>query len=157
MAASEGEFETLRDRLFDSFPVAHLATLSDDQRPDTTPVVFARVGESFWSPIDGKPKSRVRLARLERITRAPRVTIVLDHYDDDWTALWWVRVQCRGEVIEGAHDNWGEAKRALQAKYAQYALVPLLQEEPIMIRFEWEAISWWGMQGLQSISDWLDN
>jgi len=78
------------------------------------PIVFARAEGALWMPIDGKPKRGDRRpARLAQLERAPGVMLVLDHYDDDWSRLWWIRLRCTASVITGKHPAWGAAEAAL--------------------------------------------
>ena len=49
--------------------------------------------------------------------------MLVDHYDEDWSTLWWVRVRGRAEVIEAGAGRDAErhgAVAALVAKYEQY-------------------------------------
>jgi PPOX class probable F420-dependent enzyme len=65
------------------------------------PVVFAVDGERILVPVDTvKPKRHLRLQRLENLRRDPRCVLLVDHYDDDWSKLWWVRVH--GTAVEVA-------------------------------------------------------
>jgi PPOX class probable F420-dependent enzyme len=76
-------------------------------------------GDRLASVVDGKPKRTVKLRRLENVRRTPDVQLVVDHYDDDWSSLWWVRMSGRGRVI--AHGDEREAAvDLLAAKYGQY-------------------------------------
>ena len=101
-------------------PVARLATVRPDGSPRLVPITFALLGELLCFAVDEvKPKRNARLARLDDIARDPRVTLLVDHYDADWTALWWVRidgtaaVQVDGPLREQALDE-------LAAKYPPY-------------------------------------
>jgi PPOX class probable F420-dependent enzyme len=109
---------------FTQSPVARLATIAPDGVPHLVPVVFAVGGEVVYTAIDAKPKTTQRLRRLTNIENNPQASVLVDHYDDDWTQLWWVRV----DGIAAIHRD-GEAMRTgyrlLRAKYAQYQLVPL--------------------------------
>jgi PPOX class probable F420-dependent enzyme len=104
--------------------VARLATLRPDGTPRLVPITFALVDGLICSAVDEvKPKSSTRLAHLSDVARDPRVGLVADHYADDWTALWWVRIDGTAAVhTEGALR--GRALAALVAKYAQYAAAP---------------------------------
>ena len=74
-------------------PVARLATVRRDGSPRLVPITFALLGELLCFAVDEvKPKRDARLARLGDIARDPRVTLLVDHYDADWSALWWVRI-----------------------------------------------------------------
>ena len=128
------------ERLLETWPVARLATLRADGSPHLVPVVFARSGGVLWTPIDGKPKSPARLARLRNVERDARVALLLDHYAGDWTQLWWIRLDARATIVPG--DDAAEA--ALRAKYPQYRDVPLYAAEPLLIRIEPTRVTSWG-------------
>jgi PPOX class probable F420-dependent enzyme len=83
------------------------------------PICFAVAGDRVVSVVDQKPKRTAQLRRLDNIRRSPHVQLVIDHYDDDWSALWWVRISGRGRVVEsGATAE--EAIDVLARKYRQY-------------------------------------
>jgi PPOX class probable F420-dependent enzyme len=105
-------------------PVARLATLRADGTPRLVPMTFALVGDVICSAVDEvKPKTSTRLARLDDVRRDPRVALVADHYAEDWSTLWWVRVDGTAAVHEtGAVRS--DALAALVAKYPQYAAAP---------------------------------
>jgi PPOX class probable F420-dependent enzyme len=105
-------------------PVARLGTVAPDGGPHLVPVVFALRDEVVYTAVDAKPKTTQRLRRLANIERNPLVSLLVDHYAEDWTQLWWVRVD---GVAAIHHDgNAMHAGRALlQAKYPQYQSVPL--------------------------------
>lgn len=98
--------------------VARLATAGADHRPHVVPVVFAVVGDAVITAVDAKPKTTMRLRRLVNIEANPAVSLLVDHYDEDWTRLWWVRADGRARV---SRDTDVEP---LVAKYPQYAAVP---------------------------------
>jgi PPOX class probable F420-dependent enzyme len=109
----------LRARFADA-RVARLATLRPDGTPRLVPVTFALVDDLVVVGIDDvKPKSGRRLARLADVDRDPRVALLVDDYAEDWTQLWWVRVDGTAAVHEHGpvHDT---AVAALRAKYPQY-------------------------------------
>ena len=84
------------------------------------PIVFAVDGEVIYTAVDGKPKSSVRLRRLANIEADPRVSILADHYADDWSQLWWVRADGIATVLaDGPECERG--LELLRAKYPQYA------------------------------------
>ena len=123
--------------------VATLATLAGDGSPHLVPVVFAVEGPDLVTAIDGKPKKGTRLARLENVARDPRVTILVHHYEEDWSRLWWVRIDGRAS-LEETGDGFNRALTALAQRYPQYASVEL-GGPVIRIRIEgttaWEASS----------------
>jgi PPOX class probable F420-dependent enzyme len=95
--------------------VARFATSA----PRVVPVTFAVVGETLVHAVDHKPKATRALARLEDLRRDPRASLLVDNYEDDWTALWWVRADGSARVLDG--DDAPGAIDALVAKYPQYA------------------------------------
>jgi len=103
--------------------VARLATTDPDGRPHLVPIVFALDRETVYSAVDSKPKRSRTLRRIENARARPDVTILVDHYDDDWDRLWWIRLRGRARVLE----EGPERKRALTLlaeKYPQYRRTP---------------------------------
>jgi len=102
--------------------VARFATLTRSGAPSIVPVCFALDGDVAYHAVDHKPKATRRLARLAHLAADPRAALLADHYDDaDWSALWWVRAEGRGRVLEDVAAP--EAARALDllaARYDQY-------------------------------------
>jgi PPOX class probable F420-dependent enzyme len=99
--------------------VGRLVTVDRDGRPHVVPIVFADDDENLYFGVDQKPKRRRDLKRIRNIAGNPHVSVLVDHYEDDWTRLWWVRVDGVAHVI--AHEE--EARRAIDllvAKYPQY-------------------------------------
>jgi PPOX class probable F420-dependent enzyme len=109
---------------FAQAPVARLATVAPDGRPHLVPVVFALHGDVVYTAVDAKPKTTQRLRRLANIEANPQVSLLVDHYDQDWAQLWWVRVDGIAEVHhDGAAVPAG--RDLLRAKYPQYQSVSL--------------------------------
>ena len=104
---------------FVSAPVARLATVRADGRPHVVPVCFAVAGDLIVSVVDDKPKRDVRLRRLDNVRSQPRVSLLVDRYDDDWSQLWWVRADGAASVVERGGEH-GRAIDLLAAKYAPY-------------------------------------
>ena len=104
--------------------VARLGTVGPDGAPHLVPVVFAVVGDVVWSAVDDKPKSTRALRRLANIAAHPRVTLLVDHYEDDWTRLWWVRADGTARVLDAADPSTHPGRDALVARYGQYAEHP---------------------------------
>ncbi|HEU4541894.1 MAG TPA: TIGR03668 family PPOX class F420-dependent oxidoreductase [Jiangellaceae bacterium] len=99
--------------------IARLATTGNDHQPHLVPVTFALTGDRITTAVDQKPKSTTNLRRLHNIAANPRVSLLVDHYTDDWSKLWWVRAD--GTASVHTDDTRRHAViRALAAKYAQY-------------------------------------
>ncbi len=103
--------------------VARLATVSGDGVPHLVPVVFAVAGERVLIAIDGKPKTTRALRRLANIVENPAVCLLADEYDEDWSALWWVRVDGYAEVRD-EDEALTEARALLGARYPQHVSDP---------------------------------
>lgn len=100
--------------------VGRLGTVTDDNRPHLVPCCFAVIEDTIVSVVDGKPKSTAQLRRLDNIAANPVASLLIDHYDDDWTTLWWIRVDGLAEVIEPGGSGYDDAVDTLAAKYPQY-------------------------------------
>ena len=72
--------------MFAESPVAMLATVGSDGAPHVVPVVFAVHNDVVYTAVDAKRKTTQRLRRLANIEGNPKVSMLVDHYDDDWTA-----------------------------------------------------------------------
>jgi PPOX class probable F420-dependent enzyme len=101
-----------------------LATAALDGRPHLVPVVFALHDDVIYMAVDGKPKTTQRLRRLANIERNPQVSLLVDHYADDWTQLWWVRADGVAAIHHDG-DTVRVGRDLLRAKYAQYQSVLL--------------------------------
>ena len=97
--------------------VARFATTA----PRVVPVTFAVSGGKVFHAVDHKPKATRALARLADLARDPRASLLADHYDDDWSQLWWVRVDGRATVLDGDGPQAAHALDLLVEKYPQYA------------------------------------
>lgn len=110
--------QEMRSRI-NSAMVARLATVGRDGRPHIVPITFAPDDKAVYFAIDFKPKKTADLQRLRNIESNPAVAVLVDHYDNDWTRLWWVRVDGSARiVIDGADFERGVA--LLTERYSQY-------------------------------------
>jgi PPOX class probable F420-dependent enzyme len=99
--------------------VARLATVDPQGRPHVVPICFVLDGGTLYTAVDEKPKRTRRLQRLRNIEANPRVEILIDHYEEDWSRLGWVRLRGTARIVEGRR-----ALELLAAKYPQYARRP---------------------------------
>jgi PPOX class probable F420-dependent enzyme len=110
--------ETMR-RLVAPAPVGRLATVRSDGRPHVVPICFVIMDDVVYSAVDDKPKRHHRLQRISNIAATETASLLIDEYDDDWSRLWWVRLDGRALLV----DNTAESERAislLSDKYPQY-------------------------------------
>jgi PPOX class probable F420-dependent enzyme len=104
--------------------VARLATLRADGTARLVPITFVLLDGLVCSAVDEvKPKRSTRLARLDDVRRDPRASVIVDHYAEDWSRLWWVRIDGEAAVHEGG-ELADRARAALAAKYPPYAAAP---------------------------------
>ena len=122
--------------------VARLATLDAERSPHMVPICFVCDGSVFYSAIDRKPKrvAANSLARLKNIAQTPRVALLVDHYDEDWTRLGWVMVHGRAEILAdgGEHDA---AQALLRSRYPQLAPMHIAGQAVIAVRIT-RSVSW---------------
>ncbi|MER5209474.1 TIGR03668 family PPOX class F420-dependent oxidoreductase [Streptomyces sp. NPDC002838] len=104
---------------FAATPVARLATADAHGVPHAVPVTFVVQDDVLYFAVDHKPKSTWDLRRLRNIRENPAVTVLVDHYAEDWSTLWWARADGRGEVLEDGRERH-RAVELLCGKYAQY-------------------------------------
>lgn len=126
-------------------PVGHLSTASNSGTPHVIPVCFAleqyENGAAIYIVLDQKPKQAAltRLRRVRNILENPQVALVVDHYDTDWTKLWYILVTGAAELVEG--EDGGERRRAirlLRKKYPQYREMdiddnPVIKVNPVRV------------------------
>ena len=103
--------------------VARLGTVTEDGRPHLVPCCFALVGDTAYSAVDAKPKSTLALRRLANVRARGQASLLVDHYGEDWSTLWWVRVDGAGRVVDAGPER-DAALAALSAKYDQYRRDP---------------------------------
>ena len=104
---------------FAAEPVARLGTADAQGRPHIVVVTFAVEGDMIYTAVDQKPKSSTELKRMRNIGENPRVTLLADHYSDDWDLLWWVRIDGWASVVD---DDQGlqDPLDVLCERYDQY-------------------------------------
>ncbi len=85
--------------------VARMATTDPHGRPHLVPIVFALEGDMLYSAVDRKPKRSSRLRRIENARARPEVTILIDHYEEDWGRLWWTRLRGRARVLNQGEER----------------------------------------------------
>ena len=146
------ELSATARRLLERARVGHLATADAAARPHVVPVCFAllegmphaayRTLYTVYIALDDKPKRRplTRLKRVANILDNPRVALVVDHYDDDWSRLAFVLLHGTARLIDSG-DEHARAVAALRARYAQYQAMPLANRPVIAIDVE-RATTW---------------
>jgi PPOX class probable F420-dependent enzyme len=113
--------------------VGRLATADGSGQPLVVPICYAWDGEALLSAIDAKPKRSGELARIRNIRENPKVSVVIDQYEEDWRRLRWVIIQGLAEVLTAGGD-FARAVDLLSAKYPQYVSMGLSRESGTMIK-----------------------
>ena len=130
-------------RFVESMRVARLATADADGVPHVVPVCYALIGDNLYVTIDEKPKhSEARaMKRLRNITENPRVAVVIDRYDEDWSRLAWVMLRGRAEILDDG-DEHDHAQAELRGRYPRYRAMRL---EPLpVIALRIDRVNAWG-------------
>lgn len=110
-------------RHFAEARVARLATVDGSGQPHLVPMVFALDGDRIVSAVDHKPKRTTALRRLDNVAANPRVSLLVDHYDDDWSQLWWVRADGTARILTDEAAGTADTRQAIDllvARYEQY-------------------------------------
>lgn len=124
--------------------VAHLGTADRAGQPHVVPCCYAFDGRAVFSAIDAKPKAGDprTLRRLRNIRENPRVSLVVDRWDEDWRRLRWVMIQGEAEILTGG-DEYRRGVDLLLAKYAQYRAMGLDRETGLLIKVTPARITAW--------------
>lgn len=131
------------EQLLLSCPRAILVTLRGTGLPRAVPICFAIAQAQLVTPIDEKRKRGRdvrRLGRLRDIERDPRVVVLADRWNPDWSTLAWVRVEGSAEILERG-DERPAALEALRSRYLPYRSMRL--EDLPLIVVEPERVETW--------------
>jgi coenzyme F420-0:L-glutamate ligase / coenzyme F420-1:gamma-L-glutamate ligase len=125
--------------------VARLATASAQAVPHAVPLCFWFDGVNFYFIIDQKPKrqSGLKLKRMRNISENPCVSLLIDHYEEDWSHLAYVLINGRARIVEG-REEYMLALRNLRDKYPQYRDMALSYGTNLMVRIEPLDVHVWG-------------
>ena len=120
-------------QLIRSARIAHLATADRFGQPHVVPICFAFDGKSFYSPIDEKPKraAPTNLKRLRNIRENPQVSLVIDHYNEDWSKLCYVLITGTARILQRGESH-RRAVTLLRKKYSQYRRMQI-DTRPIIV------------------------
>jgi PPOX class probable F420-dependent enzyme len=126
------DHELARSR-FGAARIARLGTVSESGQPHLVPIVFALseqgrgtgIGSgTIYSAVDGKPKTTSALRRLANVVANPAVSVLVDHYSEDWDELWWARADGTGRVLPDGGDEAVHAVGLLMDRYPQHRASP---------------------------------
>lgn len=126
--------------------VAHFASADAHGQPHVVPVCYCVLGNSIYFSIDEKPKqANARgLKRLRNIEQNPKVSLVIDRYDENWSRLAWIMLRGCAEVLEGGTEH-ALAQQTLSRRYPQYRNMQLSALPVVATRIKHVAA--WGAIG----------
>ena len=118
-----------------------LSTLDPDRGLHAVPVCFAVVGDRLVVPVDRvKAKRSTDLRRTHNLAHDPRATLLCEHWDrDDWSQLWWVRVEMRTTESSPDAAATDAFEQALRDRYVQYRAA----EFAALLVFDIVSVSGW--------------
>ena len=119
----------------DGHSVAHLATAGADGAPHVIPLCYARIGDRLYFVADDKPKRAGprALKRLTNIAANPRVALVVDDYDTDWSRLAYLLLHLDAAIVDDDAE-YDAALTALRQRYPQYKTMPLRRDTHPIVR-----------------------
>ena len=122
--------------------VGRLATADAAVQPHVIPIVFATDGQKLYTPLDKKPKRMApnQLKRVRNLLENPKLALVIDYYDEDWTKLKWVMIKGTGTLAESG-ETYAAGIRLLEKKYPQYERLSL-KDRPLIVITPSEIASW---------------
>jgi PPOX class probable F420-dependent enzyme len=115
--------------------IAHLATADRSGQPHAVPICFVFDDKYFYSPIDEKPKrtAPAKLKRLRNIAENPQVSLVIDHYDENWSKLAYVLITGAARIMQRGQRH-RRAVTLLRRKYSQYRTMAIDRRPMIAIK-----------------------
>ena len=136
------QLSALQSHLLATSRIGHLATADSTGQPHVVPVCFAFNGESVYSVLDQKPKrtALVRLRRVQNIQANPKVALLLDHYEESWSRLWYLLITGEAAMLlQGEEQN--SAVGLLREKYQQYGEMAI-DRSPVIRITPIKVVSW---------------
>jgi len=124
--------------------VGRLGTADSSGQPLVLPICYAFDGESLFSAIDAKPKTQSgeRLKRIRNIRDNAKVSVVIDHYDEDWTQLRYVIIEGQAQILTDGPD-FSRGADLLLGKYPQYRAMGLDRGTGLMIKVKPARVTQW--------------
>ena len=125
--------------------LAHLATADASGAPHNVPLCYWFDGDHIYFAIDEKPKRQTGLAlkRMRNIAENPRVAVVIDHYEEDWSQLAYVLIRGHARVVEDP-EEYLVALRHLRDKFLLYRGMSMTPEKNPIVKIEPESVHTWG-------------
>ena len=144
------EFTQLQSSLLTQARLGHLATADATGTPHVIPVCYTFDGQRIYSVLDRKPKRTAPsgLKRVRNIQANPKVSLVVDHYEEDWGNLWYLMVSGKVELVMDGQEQTG-AIALLRDKYQQYRSMDI-EANPVIKITPVDIVSWSAADGARS-------
>ena len=125
--------------------VARLATADQSGRPHVVPICYAFDGHNFFTALDRKPKKVAmnRLKRVRNILQNENISLVVDHYVEDWSKLRYVIVSGKARLLLTGREH-RKAISLLNKKYPQYRKMHLTDLKAPIIKIQPHKVVSWG-------------
>ena len=122
--------------------VAHLATADALGVPNLVPVCFYYDGDRFYTVLDQKPKRTpvLQLKRVRNILSNSNVALLMDHYEEEWSRLWYVLVTGTAHLVYEEVERQ-RAVLGLKQKYPQYRSMDI-DENPVICIIPSRIVRW---------------
>jgi PPOX class probable F420-dependent enzyme len=145
-SAEQLSYASVRDFLV-AERVARLATADKSGAPHVIPICFWFDGGQVYFAIDEKPKRRrgLELKRMRNIAENPRVALVIDHYEDDWSQLAYVMIRGTATMVDD-NEEYLLVLRNLRDKYRPYRTMQLSRDRNPLVRINPERVNLWGQR-----------
>lgn len=145
-SAEQLSYASVRDFLV-AERVARLATADKSGTPHVIPICFWFDGGQVYFAIDEKPKRRrgLELKRMRNIAENPRVALVIDHYEDDWSQLAYVMIRGTATMVDD-NEEYLLVLRNLRDKYRPYRTMQLSRDRNPLVRINPERVNLWGQR-----------
>ena len=126
--------------------VARFASAAADGAPHVVPVCFVCNDTSAYFTIDEKPKRRSGrdLKRMRNIEVNPKVSLVVDRYEEDWQRLGWVMLHGHAEILDGGAEH-ARIQDLLRLRYPQLETMNITPQPVVAIRIQ-KANSWGNLE-----------
>jgi PPOX class probable F420-dependent enzyme len=124
--------------------VGHLATADPTGVPHVIPLCYVLDADALYFVVDAKRKRRTgtALKRMRNIAANPAIALVVDDYDEDWTALAYVLVRGHAAIVADGAER-ARALALLRDKYPQYHAMALEGPAHPVVRITPEHVHLW--------------
>lgn len=124
--------------------VGRLATADRGGVPHVVPLCYALANDVLYFVVDAKPKraTGTALKRMRNLAENDAVAVLVDDYDEDWTALRYLLIRGHAAVVMDAAERT-RALGLLREKYPQYRTMTLAGAAHPVVRIVVESAHFW--------------